>query len=184
MIDRIKLILPLLLLTAILAGCSDDTSNSNKTFKINGVFGLKLTDQGPGLPDGYIEDNKAFDFTPDVAHKYFTNYTFNVTPNTHQIYGIKTSGPKGLASAKCKEQRNEMIKDTLAKLGDTSALKIHENGNEWKITEDNSRSLIINCERTLTPTSRQLVMTYSDAPLSKLSFVEWSKHQDDITKGL
>ncbi len=75
-----------------------------------------------------------------------------------------------------------MIKQTLATLGDTSNLKVSGNGIQWKIREDNQRSIIIDCELTLTPTTRQLVMIYSDSVLSKLSYVEWAKHQDDITK--
>jgi len=177
---NLKNLFAIITLALLLSACGED--NTNKVFKIDGVFGLKLAAQGPGLAEGYLTDNKAFDFTPSSVHKDFNSYTFSVTPNTHKIYGIKTTGPKELASASCKEQRNEMIKETLAKLGDTSSLRIHENGNEWKITEGNNRSIIINCERTLTPTTRQLVMTYSDASLSKLSFVEWDKHQDDITK--
>ncbi|PCH84075.1 MAG: hypothetical protein COB89_05365 [Piscirickettsiaceae bacterium] len=177
---NLKNLFAILTLTLLLSACSED--NANKVFKIDGVFGLKLAAQGPGLTEGYLEDNKPFDFTPSSVHKSFNSYTFSVTPNTHKIYGIKITGPKELPSASCKEQRNEIIKETLAKLGDTSTLRIHENGNEWKITEGNNRSIIINCERTLTPTSRQLVMTYRDASLSKLSFVEWDQHQDDITK--
>ncbi|ORU93653.1 MAG: hypothetical protein A6F70_06200 [Cycloclasticus sp. symbiont of Bathymodiolus heckerae] len=177
-----------LLLTAFLilalSGCSDEssTSNPNKVYKISSIFGLKIGDKGPGLPTGYLEDNKAFDFTPDSIHKYFVSYTFSVTPNTQRIYGIKMKSDKELLTASCKEQRIEVINETLAALGDTSMLKINEEGNQWKIREDNQRSITINCEQTLKATTRQLVMTYTDTPLSKVSYVEWSKHQDDITK--
>ncbi len=180
----LKGLLLITFLTTALAGCSEDTATSNpdKVFKINGVFGIQLGDQGRGLPDGYINDNKAFDFTPNATYKDFSAYTFSVTPNTHIIYGIKMTSPKELATASCKEQRDEMIKQTLATLGDTSNLKVSGNGIQWKIREDNQRSIIIDCELTLTPTTRQLVMIYSDSVLSKLSYVEWAKHQDDITK--
>ena len=182
--NTFKNILAIFALTFLLSACGEDsaTSSANKIFKIDGVFGLKLGVQGPGLPDGYLTNNKAFDFTPSAAHKNFNSYTFSVTPNSHLIYGIKMTSSKELATASCKEQRNEMIKETLAALGESSTLKVSENGNEWKIREDNQRSIIIDCELTLLPTTRQLVMTYSDTALSKASFVEWSKHQDDITK--
>jgi hypothetical protein len=180
----LKGLLLITFLTTTLAGCSEDTatSNSDKVFKINSVFGVTLGYKGQGLPNGYIDDNKPFDFTPNATHKSFSSYTYSVTPNTHIIYGIKMTSPKELATASCKEQRNEMIKQTLATLGDTSNLKVSENGIQWKIREDNQRSITIDCELALTPASRQLVMIYSDTALSKLSFVEWSKHQDDITK--
>ncbi|MEO1888979.1 MAG: hypothetical protein ABGX33_03565 [Cycloclasticus sp.] len=171
-------------LSAALVGCSEDTapSNSDKVFKISAVFGIKLGDKGQGLPSGYIADNKPFDFTPNTAHKNFNSYTISVTPNTHMIYGIKMTSSSDLGKTSCKEQRDEMVKETLATLGDTSTLKVSEDGNQWKIREDNQRSIIIDCELALTPTTRQLVMIYSDTALSKLSYVEWSKHQDDITK--
>ena len=79
--------------------------------------------------------------------------------------------------------RDRVIAETLTTLGDISSFSINKNGSQWKITEGNNRSIIIECEHTLVATSHQLVMTYSDAALSKLSFVEWSKHQDDIVKG-
>jgi len=180
----IKTVLLGTLLAFFLVGCGDDaaTTNATKDFKINGVFGLKLGDKGPNLPDGYLENNKAFDFTPDTVHKDFSSYTFTATPSTHMVYGIKMTSPKELAIASCKEKRKEVIKETLASLGDTSTFSVNENGNQWKITEDNNRSIVIECEHTLVASSHQLVMTYSDAALSKLSFVEWDKHQDDITK--
>lgn len=173
------------LLTLFLIGCGDDTaqSNSTKDFKITGVYGLKLADKAQGLPDGYLENNKAYDFTPNPADKNFSSYTFSVTPNTHKIYGIKMASSKELTIASCKEKRKEVIAETLATLGDISTFSINKNGGQWKITEGNNRSIIIECEHTLVATSHQLVMTYSDAALSKLSFVEWSKHQDDIVKG-
>ena len=158
---NLKNLLTLLVIALALTACSEE--KANQTFKIQGVFGLKLSEQGKGLPEGYLANNKAFDFTPNTAHKHLTSYTFSVTPNTHQIYGIKVSGAKDVASVDCKQQRNELIEETLASLGDTAALRINENGNEWKITEGNNRSIIIDCERTLTATTRQLVMTYSDA---------------------
>ena len=170
----------ILSLALLLFACGDD--NTNKAFKIDGMFGVKLGNQAQGLPAGYLTDNKAFDFTPNPKHKNFNSYTYSVTPNTHIIYGIKVTSPIELARASCKEKRNEMIKEVIASLGDTSTLRITENGNEWKIREDNNRAILINCEPALTPTTSQLVMTISDTDLSKLSYVEWSKHQDDITK--
>ncbi|PHS73409.1 MAG: hypothetical protein COB22_01575 [Cycloclasticus sp.] len=171
------------ILTALLVGCSEDsaTSNSDKVFKIDGAFGLKLGDQGPGLPNGYLADNKPFYFKPDTVHEYFNSYTFSVTPNTHAIYGVKMLSPKELPKAICKDQRKEIIKEILASLGDTSNLRITENGNLWKIREENKRSITVDCELALSTTTRQLVMTVSDTALSKLSYVEWAKHQDDIT---
>lgn len=171
------------LLTLILVACGDDTatSNSDKVYQINGVFGLNIGDQGPNLPEGYLENNKAFDFNPNPAHKSFVTYTFVVTPNTHLVYGIKVKGVKELERASCKEQRTAMIKETLATLGDISTLTIMEES-KWIIREYNQREISIQCERALNGGHQQLVMTYSDASLSKLSFVEWSKHQDDITK--
>jgi len=99
------------------------------------------------------------------------------------IYGIKVASSKELSIASCKENRNDIIAETLAALGDISTLSVNEDGNQWKITEGNNRSIIIECKHTLVADSHQLVMTYTDAKLSKLSFVEWSKHQDDIVKG-
>lgn len=176
--------LTIIFLTLLLSGCGQDSATSapNKVFKIKGVFGLNLGDQGPGLPEGYLTDNKAFGFAPNTAHKNFNSYTFSVTPNTHTIYGIKVTSSSELATGSCKEQRNEMIQEITTTLGDTSTLKITEDGNKWKIREDNQREITIDCELSLTAATRQLVMIYSDTALSKLSYVEWSKHQDDITK--
>ncbi|HIF17799.1 MAG TPA: hypothetical protein EYG50_08285 [Cycloclasticus sp.] len=182
--NTLKNILAIFSIALLLSACGDDnaTSNSDKVFKITGVFGIKLGDKGQGLPSGYINDNKPFDFTPNTAHKNFNSYTISVTPNTHMIYGIKMTSSSDLSKTSCKEQRDEIVKETLATLGDTSALKVSEDGNQWKIREDNQRSIIIDCELALTPKTRQLVMIVSDTSLSKLSYVEWSKHQDDITK--
>ncbi len=181
----IKPMLLVTLLTSFLIGCGDDTAtyNSTKNAKITGVFGLKLADKAQGLPEGYLDDNKAYDFTPNPVHKHFSSYTISVTPNTHMIYGIKVASSKELSIASCKENRNDIIAETLAALGDISTLSVNEDGNQWKITEGNNRSIIIECKHTLVADSHQLVMTYTDAKLSKLSFVEWSKHQDDIVKG-
>jgi hypothetical protein len=182
--NALKSLLLISLLATVIYGCSEETATSNpdKVFKINGVFGLKMGDQGPNLPEGYIDNNKAFDFTPSSAHKNFVSYTYSVTPNTHLIYGIKMESVKELAKSSCKEQRKEMIQETLATLGDTSTLSITEQGNKWKVREGNQREITIDCERALNANSQQLVMIYSDTSLSKLGFVEWSKHQDDITK--
>jgi len=53
-------------LTLLLSACGEQTATSdpNKVFKIQGAFGVNIGEQGRGLPEGYIIDNKAFDFTP------------------------------------------------------------------------------------------------------------------------
>jgi len=170
-------------LTLLLSACGEQTATSdpNKVFKIQGAFGVNIGEQGRGLPEGYIIDNKAFDFTPQPTHPHFVIYTYSITPNTHTIYGIKTKGAREVAKESCMLQRQELIKETLASLGDTSALKVTEEGNKWKIREDNQREVTIECERSLTPEKLQLVMTYQDTSLSLLAYKEWNKRQKDIT---
>jgi len=180
----LKSLLSVAFLTLAISGCSDDTavSNPDQVFKIQGAFGLVLGEKAKGLPEGYLENNKAFSFTPTPSHASFIEYTYSVTPNTQLIYGIKVKSQRQIPTETCIEQRDAMIKEVSAKLGDISTLKVTEKENQWRIREDNKREIKVDCESSLTAGALQLVMTYSDTALSKLSFVEWSKHQDDITK--
>ena len=179
----LKNLLAIVSLSLLLSACGDQNaiSDPNKVFKIQGVFGVNIGEQGRGLPEGYIIDNKAFDFTPQSTHPHFISYTYSVTPNTHTIYGIKTKGAREVAKENCMLQRQELIKETLRSLGDSPALKVTEEGNKWKIREDNQREITIDCERSLTPQKLQLVMVYQDTSLSLLAYKEWNKRQKDIT---
>jgi len=171
-------------LTLLLTACGEESavSNPDKEYKIKGGFGLTMGKESKNLTKGYLEDNKAFDFSPEKPNPIFTTYTYSVTPNTHLIYGIKLKGPLNLSRKDCKTQRKTLIEETLAHLGESPTFKISDEGNKWKIRENNQREITIDCERALTADSLQLVMTYNDTALSKLSYTEWSKHQDDITK--
>jgi len=179
-----KNILFITLLTCLLTACGEESavSNPDKEYKIKGGFGLTIGDEGKNLTTGYLDDNKAFDFIPEKLNPIFETYTYSVTPNTHLIYGIKTKSPLNLSREMCKAQRKALIEETLNHLGESATFKISEEGNKWKIRENNQREITIDCERALTADSLQLVMTYNDTALSKLSYTEWSKHQDDITK--
>jgi len=175
-----KLCVASLMLTLI--GCSQENGNQQE-FQIKGAFGLNIDDEDNGLPEGYIIENKAFDFTPKPAHSYLTSYTFSITPNTHLIYGIKAKSETGLAKESCEEQRKQIIDETISQLNTQSPdLKISEEGNKWKIREHKQREITIDCESSITVGARQLVVTYQDTELSLLAYKEWAKRQSDITK--
>jgi len=175
----------LILLFALLSACGQDAAqqSSDHPFKIKGIFGLSLNDKGQDLTEGYIIENKAFDFIPATSHPHLIEYTFSVTPNTHLIYGIKAKGNLGLPKETCQQQRQELIQQTLTMLGtDKTQLKVIDEGNKWKIREANQREIIIDCEQSINMGSLQLVVTYQDTSLSLLAYKEWKKRQSDLTK--
>jgi len=173
------------ILLAILMGCSevnDDINvDLNQQFIINGVFGITLSSIDDKLPEGYIIENKAISFTPDKTDTRFVKYEYSTTPKSHIIYGIKTKSPRELSKENCFVQRDNLIKQTLNALGDTAHLKITEEKNKWKIRESNQREVTIDCEISISPEHRQLVMVYQDTALSILAFKEWRKRQKEIT---
>ncbi|PCH84074.1 MAG: hypothetical protein COB89_05360 [Piscirickettsiaceae bacterium] len=174
-----------IILLATLVGCSevnDDINiDLNEKFTISGIFGITIGSIDKELPEGYIIENKAIVFTPDKADTRFVKYEYSTTPKSHIIYGIKTKSPRELSAEDCFAQRDELIKQTLNTLGDTSHLKISEEKNKWKIRESNQREVTIDCETSISPEQRQLVMIYQDTKLSILAFREWRKRQKEIT---
>jgi len=173
------------MLLAILMGCSevnDDINvDLNKKFSISGVFGKKLGDVDKELPEGYIIENKAITFTPDIADKRFVHYEYSTTPKSHIIYGIKVKSSRELSKEDCFEQRSQLIEKTLDILGDTSQFRISEEKNKWKIREANQRQVTIDCELAVSSETLQLVMIYQDTSLSIQAFKEWKKRQKEIT---
>ena len=179
-----KISLCIFLFTTLM-GCSevsDDINvDLNQKFAINGVFGIDLSSIDETLPAGYIIENKAISFAPDKADTRFVQYEYSTTPKSHIIYGIKTKSPRELLTDSCFKHREDLIKQTLDLLGDTSQLKITEEKNKWKIRESNQREVTIDCEISISPDHRQLVMIYQDTALSVLAFKEWRKRQKEIT---
>jgi hypothetical protein len=174
-----------IILLVTLMGCSevnDDINvDLNQQFAISGVFGIDISSIDETLPKGYLVENKAITFIPDNVDARFVQYEYSTTPKSHIIYGIKTKSPRELPTDSCFKHRKNLIKQTLDTLGDTSQLKITEVKNKWKIRESNQREITIDCEISISPEHRQLVMIYQDTTLSVLAFREWRKRQKEIT---
>ena len=174
-----------IILLVTLMGCSevnDDINvDLNQKFSIKGAFGINISSVDETLPKGYLVENKAITFIPDNVDARFVQYEYSTTPKSHIIYGIKAKSPRELPTDSCFKHRENLIKQTLDTLGDTSQLKITEVKNKWKIRESNQREITIDCEISISPEHRQLVMIYQDTTLSVLAFREWRKRQKEIT---
>lgn len=172
-------------LLAMLIGCSEVndelTVDLNKKFTITGIFGINLGTIDKGLPEGYVIENKAIPFTPDVADTRFSQYEYSTTPKSHIVYGIKLKGPRDLPKESCLTQRDALIKQSINTMGDISQLKVTDDKGKWKVREDNQREVSIECEAAISQDKRQLVMIYQDTALSLQAFKEWKKRQKEIT---
>jgi len=172
-------------LFAILAGCSEVNDEMNidltQEFSIKGIHGISLGVVDKELPEGYIIENKEIEFTPKEVDERFIQYRYSTTPKSHIVYGIKAKSKRELSKETCLSQRDSLIEQTLSDLGDTSQFKITEEKNKWKVREANQREITIDCETSISPDERQLVMIYQDTALSLLAFREWRKRQKEIT---
>ena len=179
-----KFVLSVILLTLLIA-CSEvnDEINVdlNKKFTIHEIFGIHLGTINKELPEGYIIENKEITFIPDKLDNRFAKYTYSTTPKSHIIYGITSKGPRELSKDSCLSQRNQLIQETLNKLGGNASFKITEEKNKWKVREANQRQVTIDCEMSTSPDELQLVLIYQDTALSVQAFKEWKKRQKDIT---
>ncbi|ORU91040.1 MAG: hypothetical protein A6F72_00515 [Cycloclasticus sp. symbiont of Poecilosclerida sp. N] len=179
-IIKTTLIVTLLALLAACGGEDNAARNSGKTFSINGAFGIKLNTVDKNLPEGYVSENMAIVFTPDIEDKRFVKYEYSTTPKSHVIYGITVKSPRELAKASCLEQRDQLIEKTLNTLGTSPQFKVSKGESKWKIREHNQRQITIECEQSVSPQNLQLVMVYQDTSLSVMAFKEWKKRQDEI----